>query len=110
MRSELLVFGMIAAAIHVVACEGMDPVAPSAIDDGSAVSPSQAPVFVSVAPIGEFPMSGSGISGLATLTRTKESLSVEQDFSGLTEATPIPSGGSSSTALRDVTGAATPAT
>lgn len=83
MRSKLLVFGMIAAAA-LAACEDMDPVAPSAIEDGSAVSPAGAPVIVTEVTIGEFPMSGSGISGQATLTRTKDGLSVDQSFTGLT--------------------------
>ncbi len=83
MRSKLLVFGMIAATA-LAACQDMDPVGPSAIEDGSAVSPAGAPVIVSSVTIVEFPGSNSGISGLATLTRTKDGLSVDQSFSGLT--------------------------
>lgn len=83
MHSKLLLFGMIVAVVHVVACEGMDPVGPSLDNDG-AISPAQAPVIVTVAAIGEFPGSGSGISGEATLTRTKDGLSVDQDAEGLT--------------------------
>ena len=85
MRSKFLLSGMIVAVTHLVACEGMDPVAPLSNDDGGVVRPAQAPVIVSVAAIGEFPPgSGSGISGVATLTRTNEGLTVDQDFSGLT--------------------------
>lgn len=83
MRSRLVLFGMIVAVAHVFACEGMDPVAPS-IGDPGAVSPAGAPVIVQVSTIGEFPGSGSGISGEATLTRTKDGVSVDQTFHGLT--------------------------
>lgn len=81
MRDKLLLFGMLMAIVPV-ACEGMDPVAPS--DGGSEVGAASAPVIVTTVPINEWLGSGSGISGEATLTRTSDGLSVDQDVQGLT--------------------------
>lgn len=81
MRDKALLLGMLAAVIIFPACEGMDPVAP--LDQGGAVDAAAAPVIVTVAAIGEVPGSGSGISGEAVFTRTKDGLSVDQDVEGL---------------------------
>jgi hypothetical protein len=82
MGNKARLFGTLMAVAQLMACEGMDPVAPS--DQGSAVNPAAAPVIVTVAPIFEFPPgSGSGVSGEATLTRTSEGLWLDQDLAGL---------------------------
>ena len=83
MRWNPYMVGLIVASASLVACEGTDPVAPSN-GDVSTVSPATAPVIVTTEPINEFPGSGSGISGEATLTRTSDGLSVDQDVEGLT--------------------------
>jgi hypothetical protein len=68
----------------LIGCEGTDPLAPSSDPDGGALGSAAAPVIVVTVPITEFPGSASGISGEATLTRTRDGLWVDQDVEGLT--------------------------
>jgi hypothetical protein len=89
MENKLLPLAVLAATVQLAGCNATDSVAPGLNENRKPAAPaplasSAAPVIVTVASIGPFPGSGSGISGDATLTRSKDGLSVDQDVQGLT--------------------------
>lgn len=88
MPNRLLPPALLAMALSFTACDVTKSVAPRPEDRQPAsvvpLAASAAPVIVATAPIGPFPGSGSGISGVATLTRSQNGLFVHQEVAGLT--------------------------
>jgi hypothetical protein len=81
MGSKLLPLAGLAAVVQLIGCGGTDSVAPA---NRASLATGASPVIEATSAIGEFPGSSSGISGQATLTRSADGLSVDQDFVGLT--------------------------
>jgi len=83
MISKLLPLTALAAVVQLTGCQSSEPAGPASIDGVTRVDLASAPAIVTQSGIAEYPGSGTGVSGTATLTRSPGGLAIDLAIDGL---------------------------